>query len=139
MQQSVDPSKLVYINDCPEQSNQLPQNQFRIFSRAWLQKYSFPYPSTAASKRACLKYGIVMYMAVLTNHFDQMKASPEHVFNIVDEIEYWYYLTEKLWIIYHQNILSNISLIGMSGNWSKLIQRQGASLKMLTDINGYHT
>ena len=35
-----------------------------------------------------------MYMAVLKNHFDQMKANPECVYIIVDENEYWYHLSE---------------------------------------------
>ena len=35
-----------------------------------------------------------MYMAVLTNHFDEMKASPERVYIIVDGIKYWYHLSE---------------------------------------------
>ena len=108
-------------------------------SRAQLQKNcSFPYPSTAGSKRTCLKYGMVMYMTVLKKHFDEMKASPERV-DIWMELNIDNICSSRWWINSQRNILSKLPLTDTGANRSKWIPRQGASLRILTDTNGYHT
>ena len=137
IQQSLDPSKLYTWMSNPKKQSKIHEMQFR-FSCSATTKCSFPYPSTAGSKRTCLKYGMVMYMTVLKKHFDEMKASPERV-DIWMELNIDNICSSRWWINSQRNILSKLPLTDTGANRSKWIPRQGASLRILTDTNGYHT